>query len=506
MSPGVALMRRASVSAKLALLGALAVLALGSLAALAWWALRGAAAQQAPAPGWHIALALAALASGALAYLGIAFARSTLSSLRALHDAVTRLSAGDFSAGVALPRGDELGAIGGALDALAGRMSEIVADIRSDSAVVAQTGTQLAGDSKALSERTEAQAASLEQTSASVHELGTAVQRNAQGAAQADALAERVRGVAAAGSEAVHAAVRSMQEIQAGSNRVREIVGVIESIAFQTNVLALNAAVEAARAGAHGRGFAVVAAEVRTLAQRSAASAREIAQLIGASVSSVALGAAQTERASQTFGEIHAGIRDVADQLRAIAAGSSQQSDGLGQISQAVQELDGITQHNAQMVELARHRSAELGERAGRLTRAVQAFRLRQGGADEALALVRRAVTRYRERGAAALDEITADAQTWTDRDMYVFAFDRDGRYHAFGGNRAKLGTSVREVRGVNGDKLVADAFACAARGGGWVDYEFANPATGRVDRKMSYVEPVTPDLVLGCGVYKRLA
>jgi len=113
-------------------------------------------------------------------------------------------------------------------------------------------------------------------------------------------------------------------------------------------------------------------------------------------------------------------------------------------------------------------------------------------------------VALYRERGAAALQQITADAAAWTDRDMYVFAFDRHGVYRAFGGNAAKVGTSVRDVRGVNGDKLVTDAFACAARGGGWVDYDFTNPVTGEVAAKTSYVEPVEADLVLGCGVYKR--
>ena len=504
MAPGASLMRRLSYPAKMALLGAVIVLAMLSLGALSLWALHAGAEPPRLAQMQQLLIAATLVLLALVSYLSAAFFHGTMSALRALQGPVTRMAEGDFAARVSVPGQDELAVIGRTLDALAGRISEVVADIRSNSSVVARSGAQLAGDSKALSERTESQAANLEQTSASVQELTVAVDRNAQGAAQADALAGRVRGVAEAGGEAVQAAVRSMSDIQAGSRRVREIVGVIEGIAFQTNVLALNAAVEAARAGEQGRGFAVVAAEVRTLAQRSAASAREIAQLIGESVSSVAVGAEQIDRASRTFGEINTGIREVADQLRGIAASSSRQSGGLAQISQAVRELDQITQHNAQMVDLARHSSAELGERAQRLTHAVQAFRLRQGSADEAHALVRRAVTLYRERGAAALQEITGDAAAWTDRDMYVFAFDRGGVYRAFGGNAARVGTSVREVRGVDGNKLVADAFASAARGGGWVDYDFVNPATGEVNQKTSYVEPVAPDLVLGCGVYKR--
>lgn len=495
MRPGLALMRSVSWSGRMALLASVVMLTLLSLVA---------AVQAGATRGTIVGAGLAATCL--VAYLALACHHSVASGLRVLQHAVDRLAAGDFAARIDVRGQDELAAIGHSLETLAARLSEVVADIRSNSSVVARSGSQLAGDSVALSERTEAQAANLEQTSASVQELTGAVERSAQGAAQADTLASRVLSIAETGGAAVQDAVRSMDEIQAGSRRVREIVGVIEGIAFQTNVLALNAAVEAARAGEQGRGFAVVAAEVRTLAQRSAASAREIAQLIGESVRGVSTGAAQIERASSTFGEIHAGIREVADRLRDIAASSSQQSGGLAQISQAVLDLDRITQHNAQMVEQARQGSSELGERADRLARAVQAFRLRQGSADEANALVQRAVALYRERGAAALQQITADAAAWTDRDMYVFAFDRHGVYRAFGGNAAKVGSSVREVRGVNGDKLVADAFTCAARGGGWVDYDFANPATGEVAAKTSYVEPVEADLILGCGVYKRRA
>ncbi len=327
--------------------------------------------------------------------------------------------------------------------------------------------------------------------------------KSTQGSEAAAAMAARVREVAESGGKAVQSAVASMQDIQASSKRVNDIVGVIEGIAFQTNILALNAAVEAARAGEQGRGFAVVASEVRSLAQRSSSSAREIKSLIGASTEHVETGVVQITGASRTFEEIVAGIREVADSVHTIHASTVEQSSGLTQIAQAVQHIDELTQRNAQMVESAFHSSTQLSERAERLAAAVSSFKLRQGSADEALALVRKACELYAAAGPSALARITDAASGLCDRDMYVFAFDRQGIYRAFAGKADKVGTAVRDNPGVDGDKLVRDAFEQAAHGGGWVDYDFANPQTGSVDLKTSYVEPVGKDLILGCGVYK---
>jgi methyl-accepting chemotaxis protein len=453
---------------------------------------------------WFVQLAVGLGTVFGVAYLAMVFFRTSFGAMFALQRSVAQLTAGDFTSHVKLRGTDELSVVGQALDAMTGRLSELVADIRSNSTMVAQAGFSLAEDTKALSERTESQASSLEQTAASVQELSGAVRKNAQGAEEASAMAVRVRQIAEQGGSAIQSAVASMQDIQTSSKRVQEIVGVIEGISFQTNILALNAAVEAARAGEQGRGFAVVATEVRSLAQRSAASAREIKALIGASAEHVDTGSAQIGGASRTFAEIVQGIREVADSVHAIKNSTAEQSGGLDQIAQAVQHIDEITQRNAQMVESAFHSSSQLSERAERLAGAVASFRLRQGSADEALALVRKAVAVYKSDGAAALAKITDVASGMRDRDMYVFAFDRQGIYRAFAGNAAKVGTAVRDNPGVDGDKLVRDAFDQAARGGGWVDYDFANPQSGQVDLKTSYVEPVTPDLVLGCGVYKQ--
>ncbi len=452
---------------------------------------------------WFISLAMGLGTLFGVGYLTLAFFRTSFGAVRVLQGSVTQLAAGDFATRIRLRGTDELSVVGQSLDAMTGRISEMVADIRSNSSMVAQAGLRLTEDTKALSERTESQASSLEQTTASVQELTSAVRQSAQGAEAASAMATQVREMAEHGGAAIRSAVASMQDIQASSKRVQEIVGVIEGISFQTNILALNAAVEAARAGEQGRGFAVVAAEVRTLAQRSSASAREIKSLIGTSVQHVETGAAQIDGASRTFADIVSGIRQVADSAAAIRTSTAEQSGGLDQIAQAVAHIDEITQRNAQMVESAMHSSSQLSDRARQLADAVASFKLRQGSADEAHAMVTKAVADYRAMGAGALARITDAANGYTDRDMYVFAFDRQGIYRAFAGKPEKVGTAVRDNPGVDGAKLVADAFEQAAHGGGWVDYDFSNPQTGQVDRKTSYVSPVTPDLVLGCGVYK---
>jgi methyl-accepting chemotaxis protein len=452
---------------------------------------------------------VAACLAGSLAllgvsYLAISFYLATTGSLRALQRGVTALAGGDFSPQPPVRGRDEVAQVGVLLDGMAGKLSELVADVRSNASMVTNAGMRLAADTRDLNERTEAQAASLEETSASVQELTGALAQMAQAAQAADQQAAQVRSLAEQGGQAIGNSVATMHDIQGSSRKVHEIVGVIEGIAFQTNLLALNAAVEAARAGEQGRGFAVVASEVRTLAQRSSDAAREIRALIQASVAHVDQGAQQVAGASQAFSSIVQGIRQMAEQVRAIAGSAGEQSAGLQQISQAVGQIDQLTQSNAQMVEQAMQSSAMLNQRAEHLSSAVSTFRLRQGSADEAQALVERAVDLYRRQGRSALEEITRNGAEWADRDMYVFALDPAGTYRAFAGNPGRCGTSVRDVPGVDGVQLTADAFERAAQGGGWVDYRYVHPETGAVRMKTSYVEAVETDLVLGCGVYKR--
>jgi hypothetical protein len=421
-----------------------------------------------------------------------------------LQASVAQLAAGDLAARIRLRTTDELAVVGDTMDKATGYISQMVSDIRSTSAMVAQSGIRLAEDTRAMAGQVDDQARQLESTAQRVRDVNTAVSQSAHSAQSVDAQVDQVRQIAESGGAAVNDAVLSVQEIQSSSRRMQDIITVIEGIAFQTNILALNAAVEAARAGDQGRGFAVVAAEVRSLAQRSANSAREIKGLIGESVERVEQGVQQIHVTREAFDRILHGIRMVAEEVRSIASGSQAQSQSLDEVASAVAQLDQLTRDSAGVVQQAADSSSQLSERARRLSEAVASFRLRQGSADEALALVRQGLMLYGSQGASALQAITQQGERFADRDMYVFVFDRQGQYRAFAGKPDKVGTNVRAVPGVDGDKLVRDAFERAVHGGGWVDYEFANPQTGTTDLKTSYVEAISADMVMGCGVYKQ--
>ncbi|WP_374319302.1 methyl-accepting chemotaxis protein [Aquabacterium sp.] len=451
-------------------------------------------------------MCLSAVGVLGLLYAVISFYRSFMGAMGAVHKAVSASADGDLSQHAAVRGRDEVALIGADLERMNASLSGMVAEIRSTAAMVAMEGESLTRGNEELSSRTEQQAASLEQTAASVEQLSSTVQHNADNARAADGLATRVRDVAESGSGAMQGAVSTMTAIEDSSRKVGEIVGVIDAIAFQTNILALNAAVEAARAGESGRGFAVVAAEVRTLAQRSAQSAAEIKSLIGQSREQVESGAAQIREVSETLDKVVAGIREVAANVNAISASTVEQSEGLSQISTAIQSLDQITQSNGLMVEDSARAAKALMERARHLTSAVSAMRLRQGSADEAKTLVERGLQDIRQHGFDAAVRLFQDPQgSYIDRDLYVFAIDRQGVFRAFGADPKRVGRSFDEMPGVDGPKLVHDAFEVAQHGGGWVEYRITNPMTGEVAEKTTFVRPINQNMVLGCGIYKGL-
>lgn len=293
-----------------------------------------------------------------------------------------RIAGGDLSA-VASPesiRTDIIGTLERSLHDMHERLTNIVGEVRRNADGVATASVQIAQGNLDLSQRTERQASSLQQTAASMHQLGNAVMHNADNAKYADELAQGATTVASKGGDVVERVVNTMRGIEDSSRKIVEIISVIDAIAFQTNILALNAAVEAARAGEQGRGFAVVAGEVRTLAQRSAVAAKEIKSLISDSVQRVDDGSKLAHQAGQTMQEVGLAIQHVTNLISDISVASAEQSKGVAQVREAVMQMDQVTQQNAALVEESAAAAESLKLQAQRLVQAVAVFRLAQDG------------------------------------------------------------------------------------------------------------------------------
>ena len=331
----------------------------------------------------QIALSAAAVATGLL-FAWLIMRAVTTPLGRALHIAQT-VARGDLSGHIEADPCNETGQLMAALKDMRDGLRGIVGDVRRGTDTIASAAHQISGGNLELSARTEQQASSLEETASSMEELTSTVRQNADNAQQANALAARASSSAARGGETVDAVVRTMLEISQSSQKIGEIVGVIDGIAFQTNILALNAAVEAARAGEQGRGFAVVANEVRNLAQRSAAAAKEIKALIAASSGDVEAGSKLVGEAGATMHEVLASVGRVTDIMADISAASAEQSSGIEQVNLAIGEMDESTQRNAALVEEASAAAQAMQDQAAQLARAVRAFRLDATAGNDAL-------------------------------------------------------------------------------------------------------------------------
>ena len=310
--------------------------------------------------------------------IGIALAVAMVRSITAPLDRAVRvanaIAGGDLSQQVDDQRRDEFGELLRSLGAMSERLRTLVSEVRGGVDSVSTASEQIATGNQDLSSRTEQTASSLEQTAASMEELTSTVTQSAETARQANQLAATAAQAATQGGEIVGQVVRSMQNITDSSRKIADIIGTIDSIAFQTNILALNAAVEAARAGEQGRGFAVVATEVRALAGRSADAAKEIKVLIGASVQTVESGSQQVAHAGTSMNEIVSSVRRVSDLIGEISASSIEQRDGIAQVNQAVNHLDQMTQQNAALVEESAAAAAGLRDQAQRLAQVVSVF------------------------------------------------------------------------------------------------------------------------------------
>ncbi|MCC7596422.1 MCP four helix bundle domain-containing protein [Janthinobacterium sp. FW305-129] len=348
-------------------------------------ATRGAAegAATAASARW-ISLGLALAVTALVAGMGLLLARHIASSLESAIGVARTIAGGDLSAQISATSNDEVGQLMNAMAEMSGSLVRIVSEVRSGTDTISTASGEIAMGNLDLSARTEQQAGSLEETASAMEELTATVRQNADNARQAQQMAVSASDKAQRGGQVMDDVIRTMEAIDSASNKIADIIGVIDGIAFQTNILALNAAVEAARAGEQGRGFAVVATEVRNLAHRSAAAAKEIKTLIGDSVQQVGQGGKLVRQAGAAMTEVVDTVRSVTDIVSEISAASVEQSTGIEEINHAITQMDEVTQQNAALVEEAAAASQSLQEQAGILAGVVGTFKLAHGQAGAA--------------------------------------------------------------------------------------------------------------------------
>ncbi|TAL97102.1 MAG: methyl-accepting chemotaxis protein [Paraburkholderia sp.] len=376
------------------------------------------------------------------------------------------IAQGDLTQTVVL-RPNDTTSMMAAMSQMQARLQRTIGEIRRSAESIASATQQIATGNSDLSQRTEQQAASLQETAASMEQLTATVKQNADNARQASGLAHNASDIATRGNDVVSRVIGTMSEINESSHKISDIIGVIEGIAFQTNILALNAAVEAARAGEQGRGFAVVAGEVRSLAQRSATAAKEIKQLIGDSVERVHNGSELVGQAGSTMGEILQAVRRVTDIMGEIAAASEEQSSGISQVGRAVTQMDEVTQQNAALVEEAAAGAASLQDQAARLHDTVSAFRV-EGQADRVEPSVRVAARTLQSSTTRASAPTSVSARPTTSSSASSVAKPAPkpaARDHAIGANAARDTTHIA--------KSPVDAIAAkaAASGDDWTTF-----------------------------------
>lgn len=398
---------------------------------------------------------------------------------------------------------DNWGDLGNAIEVMLERLSSMVGEVRAGAVRLGATGRGLVEQTAALSERASNQGESLQQTTTHVRRVSETVARNADASQEVSLMTSSVHQEAQSAEQLMRHAVAGLGPLQQTSERMSEIIGTIDMIAFQTNLLALNAAVEAARAGDQGRGFAVVAAEVRALAGRSQAAAAEVRGLILESSQRVATTVHEISQVDALMGSLATGISEIAMNINVMAENGAAQSSALAEVVQAVGDLDQLIQENAGIIASATELSGKLLDQTLDLDTAVGFIHLRNGSAAEARQLTIDAVLHLQAVGwEQACKDFHDPEQMFLDRDLYIFVLTRDGVYRAFGSDPKRVGSTVHATPGLDGDKVLADAWAVCEAGGGWTTYEVVSPTTGEVRPKSSYVVAVDANHLLGCGTY----
>jgi methyl-accepting chemotaxis protein len=440
-----------------------------------------------------------------LGYFLWSFVSSFRRSVRTLTVWIRDIASGDLAARPVVDGRDELARLGQGVGHMTDRLSALVAEIRNSATMVNMTGEYVAKGSARLAHRTEEQASSLRSSVSAISQLSAAVDQNAHSAASLNGLTEELKGTAEHGLSAMAESVQAMVAMQAASSEVADIVMVLDDIAFQTTMLSLNASIEASKAGDAGKGFGVVAISVKELAQRCGEATERIRKLTVVNARQAEESRLRLDVTSQALDRIVDGVRNVSTQLQVISDSTAQQSCGLQEVQHSVGCLDDITRQNAALVEQSSTASNALMMRAGTLRQSVASMRLLQGSPEEALTLVNKGRQALSTLGRhKALEAFHDPAGGFIDRDLYLFAFDRNGICLALGAQPRHIGAHIADIPGLS-LKFLEDGWRAADAGGGWINYQFLNPVTREVCWKESYVVQADQGLFMGCGVYKQV-